>query len=143
MYLNAVYAGPEADGLAYLAPFYALNPFLTDKLIVKYGDINSAAFFGLGDTQDCAGAVAAQQPFSDWGLGLKQVVVSQLEAWFTMVNDFYLANPALRAISTTLQRFPTNAVLAQPQHTTAYPESHREIILHMYVPIAHFERLLC
>lgn len=111
--------------------------------MVKYGAINNAAFFGLGDSQDCAGAVATQRPFSDWGLGLKQVVVAQFEAWFTMVNNFYLANPALRTISTTLQRFPTNAVLAQPQNTTAYPESHREIILHVYVPIAQSKRLFC
>ncbi|KAH8799835.1 hypothetical protein F5884DRAFT_117923 [Xylogone sp. PMI_703] len=130
VYLNAVFAGPEDEGLAHLKPFTALGPFLSGHSMVDYPKINQAAFFGQGDSDTCQGPGKELLSDNFWGLGVKKTDVPTLKNYFSKVNALYKANPALQGLSTTLQRFPHNAVMANSGNFTSYPDIHREIIMH-------------
>ncbi|KAI9872699.1 MAG: hypothetical protein M1830_001294, partial [Pleopsidium flavum] len=126
---NAVYAGPQAEGLAYLAPFFANNPLLTNVSMVPYSGLNRATFFGHGDSGVCQGAGAENLPLNLYGLGLKQTDPATFSAYYAQLADFYRANPPLQAIMTLIQRFGTQAVLAVPDNSTSY--GNRAISTHL------------
>jgi hypothetical protein len=129
--LNALYAGTQADGLALLAPFIALNPIVSSSHMITYPNINGAAFFGQGDQAKCQGPGFDLLPVSNWGLGVKRTDVPTLSSWFAKLTTLYQNNPALRRISLTIQRFPNDAVKAVPCDSTAYSGRSREIISHL------------
>lgn len=133
---NAVYAGPQAEGEAYLAPFFKNNPLVTQVTMVPWAGINRAAFFGRADSSVCQGPGADNLPLNMYGLGLKQTDPATFSAYYAQLADFYRANPPLQSIMTLVQRFPTQAVLAVPDDSTSY--GNRAISTHLYVSSLFF-----
>lgn len=97
--------------------------------MVPYHQINRAAFFGTGDAAQCEGPGFDGLPLNIYGLGLKRTDTATFSTYFSNLAAFYTANPSLRGISTTIQRFGTTAPLAVPDSETAY--GHRDIITHL------------
>ncbi|RFU24275.1 hypothetical protein B7463_g12062, partial [Scytalidium lignicola] len=64
-------------------------------------------------------------------VGVKKTDVPTLKDYFKKVNSFYQSNPGVQGLSTTIQRFPNNAVLAGGGNLTSYPDINREIIAHL------------
>ena len=97
--------------------------------MVPYHEVNRAAFFGKGDAAQCEGAGFDGLPLNIYGMGLKRTDTVTFSTYFENLAAFYTENPSLRGVSTTIQRFATNAPLAVPYSETAY--GHRDIITHL------------
>jgi len=136
---NAVYAGPQAEGEAYLAPFFKNNPLLSKVSMVPWSGLNRATFFGHGDSGVCQGPGADNLPLNMYGLGLKQTDPATFSAYYASLADFYRANPPLQSIMTLVQRFPTQAVLAVPDDSTSY--GNRAISTHLCVSSFSFSHI--
>jgi len=123
---NAVYFGPQEEGLKYLQPFIGLKPILTRTQMVSWTNITSSSYFGFDK-----GACVKGQYVNPYTVGAKQTDVATLSSFTNDLLNFQIQNPDV-SVNFVTHRFPNQAVLAVPDFATAYPN--RDLQTHLYAP---------
>ena len=121
--MNAQYFGSAEEGLAYLEPFHNAGPVMANQLTVPWNKLIQTSFFGLDST-----ACQTDQYINMYSIGLKHAHSSTFVSYFNDIDDFSRRNPDIHSVF-VVHRFPTQAVQAVPDETTAYP--HREVKMHV------------
>ncbi|OCL02959.1 FAD-binding domain-containing protein [Glonium stellatum] len=123
--INAVYAGPLSEGTALIQPILSANPIRQNITMVPWGSYINATFWG-------AGQFGCPKRFNAnvYGGSVKTYDIPTFQKFFSDWNGFLKANPAAQEQSVFfIETFPTQAVRAVPDNTTAYP--HRDITAHL------------
>ncbi|KAI4235936.1 MAG: hypothetical protein L6R40_006304 [Gallowayella cf. fulva] len=123
--VNAVFYGTEAQAKPYLDPINALKPILSNTSSVPWNKQLEVAFFGA-----TSGACARRNRVNIYSLALKKTDVATWTAHFDELADFYLKYPGYQG-RFLAERYATQAVLAVPESTTAYPHRQARIQLNL------------
>ncbi|KAI9368962.1 hypothetical protein BJX61DRAFT_521534 [Aspergillus egyptiacus] len=121
--LNAVYPGPEEEGLELLAPFLNLTYIQRNISMTTWPALNYDAGFGLGSAFCVDG-----EKHNMWSLGVRQIDAATHIEYFNTLAQFYMDYPSAAGSTWQVEHFPVQAVTAVPDSDTAYP--HREIRAH-------------
>lgn len=114
--LNAVYVGPQDEGLALIKPFLDLNPIVQEIRTVPWNRVLTTAGFGLN-----AGFCIKGNIHSMFSLGIKNIDVATHTSVFEKMVQFYDDFPAARGSTLEIEFFPNQAVVAVPDSATAFP----------------------
>ena len=120
------FGGSAADAAPFLAPFYALQPFVATNETVPYTGAAHAAASGLTD--------AVCQPGNSWRLypvGLQYYNISTNRAIFDLYKDMVNKYPAMSSSVIQFEGYPQQGVRAVEPDSTAY--AHRGDTLLVYV----------
>ncbi|KAJ5932126.1 hypothetical protein N7516_006615 [Penicillium verrucosum] len=121
--LNAVYPGPKQKGLNLLAPFLDLAYIERNITMIHWDAINEVAGFGLGKEFCVKG-----QKFDLWSAGVRSIDATTHINFFNKLVQFWHDYPSASGSAWQVEYFPTQAVTAIADDSTAYP--HRQINAH-------------
>ncbi|RAK71698.1 FAD-binding oxidoreductase [Aspergillus fijiensis CBS 313.89] len=123
--LNAVYPGPEQEGLDLLAPFLNLTYLERNISMITWDAVDADAGFGLAKAFCVNG-----EKHDMWSLGVRTIDAATHIAYFNQLAQFWSDYPAASGSTWQVEYFPVQAVTAVADASTAYP--HREIRAHEY-----------
>ena len=126
MILNAVYIGPEAEGMALIKPFLDLKPVVQEISVVPWNKLVSTAGFGLNADFCVKGSI-----YSMYGISATKVDAATYIDAFNELVHLWATVPAAIFSTIELEFFPNQAVVAVPDSATAYPW--RSTQIQMYV----------
>ncbi|KAB2571594.1 FAD-linked oxidoreductase azaL [Lasiodiplodia theobromae] len=113
---NIVYAGPEDEGRAAMAPFLDLEPTTQDVYTVAWNELAGKAFFGMASQMCTKGA-----PHSTYGINVREVSAAAYTRAFDAMDALYATTPAARSSAFSIEVFSNAGPMAVPDDETAYP----------------------
>ncbi|KIA75595.1 FAD-dependent oxidase [Aspergillus ustus] len=114
--LNAVYVGPQEEGLALLKPFLDI-PYLARNITqLPWNEVFDAHMFG-GIANTCKGG----NPQNNWSQAMAHVDAPTFIAYFNALAELWISHPAAANAIMSIEVFSSRAVLAVPDSETAYP----------------------
>ncbi|OQE10144.1 hypothetical protein PENFLA_c090G01387 [Penicillium flavigenum] len=121
--LNAVYPGPEQEGLDLIAPFLNLTSIQRNITMVNWDAVDYAAGFGLG-----AAFCVNGENHNMWSVGVRSIDAKTHIDYFNKLVQFWNEYPAASGSTWQVEYFPIQAITAIVDDSTAYP--HRQITAH-------------
>ncbi|KAH8704869.1 hypothetical protein BGW36DRAFT_402566 [Talaromyces proteolyticus] len=124
---NAVYAGPESEGLAAVQFLVDQNPIQKNLTMVPWNQLLTASAFGATGPPLCIKGDRRAQ----WGVGVERLDVETYSQVAEKFVEMITKYPASKGSVVDMQLLPTQAVVAQPDDSTAYPW--RNLISHINI----------
>ncbi|EEA25174.1 hypothetical protein TMatcc_006604 [Talaromyces marneffei ATCC 18224] len=114
--LNAVYIGPQEEGLSYLKPLLDL-PYLQRNITqLTWNTLFAAHMFGA-----IAATCEKGNPQNNWSQGLAKIDVPTHVAYFNALADLWTQHPAAANAILSIEIFSPQTALTVPDWETAYP----------------------
>lgn len=125
--VNAVYAGPQEEGEAYLRPLLDSTPIRSNLTMVPWSKVNSASFFGL-EPPDAP--CPTNSIHNVYGGAVKRFDIPTFQTFYENLDQLLSSKPEeLRGTAYSITFFSKQAVQAVPINSTAYPW--RDITAHL------------
>ncbi|KAJ0414362.1 FAD-dependent oxidase [Aspergillus carlsbadensis] len=114
--LNAVYIGPQAEGLALLQPLLDLPHLARNITQLPWNEVFDAHMFG-GIAATCTGG----NPQNNWSQGMAVFDAPTFGAYFDALAELWRSHPAAANAILSIEVFSPRKALAVPDRETAYP----------------------
>ncbi|KUL83490.1 hypothetical protein ZTR_10799 [Talaromyces verruculosus] len=128
--LNAVYIGPQEEGLSYLKPLLDL-PYLRRNITqLTWNTVFGAHLFG-----SIAATCVDGKPHDNWSQGVAKFDVPTHVAHFNALADLWAQHPATADGVLSIEIFSPQTALTIPDEETAYPYRDTAIQLILDFPV--------
>ncbi|KAL3458978.1 FAD-dependent oxidase [Aspergillus heterothallicus] len=114
--LNAVYIGPQEEGLALLQPFLDIPYLQRNFTQLPWNKVFDAHMFG-GIEATCRGG----NPQNNWSQGMAKVDAPTFIAYYNALHELWTSHPAAANAIASIEVFPSQGAMAVPDRETAYP----------------------
>lgn len=117
--VNAVYAGPHAEGEKYLHSLLNLSPIRHNLTMVPWSTINAVSFFGSEPTNYTC---PTNTPHNVYGGAVHQFDINAFQTFYEGYEKLTSSMPVeLEGTVYFIEFFAKQGVEAVPRNTTAYP----------------------